>query len=165
MVIGTADFSQSMGHALRLARAAARRGEVPVGAIALHEGAVIATASNRIEAARDSAAHAEMLVLRRVSRILGGWRLTGVTVIVTLEPCPMCAGAMLQARIDRCVYGARDPRKGADGSAYDVLRHAAGNHRIDVVAGVRAQECSALLTSFFAARRQQARQDSRPAPA
>lgn len=142
-----------MRHALRLARDAARRGEVPVGAVAVHRGRVIAAASNRMERAGDATAHAEMLVLRRAARLLGGWRLSGVTVVVTLEPCPMCAAAMVQARIDACVYGARDPKKGADGSVYEVLRHPAGNHRVAVVEGVLAGECGELLSGFFAALR------------
>src|SRR5438132_12102641 len=102
-----------MRRALRLARAAGVRGEVPVGAVAVHGGRIVAAASNRMERARDATAHAEMLVLRRAAAALGGWRLAGLTLAVTLQPCPMCAGAMLQARIARCVYGARDPRMGA----------------------------------------------------
>ena len=138
-----------MRRALRLARAAGTRGEVPIGAVAVHDGRVIAAASNRMEHAGDASAHAEMRVLRRAARQLGGWRLSGVTVVVTLEPCPMCAGAMLQARVDRCVYGAADPRRGADGSVYDVLRHPGGNHRVEVTTGVLAAECGALLSDFF----------------
>ena len=154
--VTTADPDQTrwMRHALRLAREAGRRGEVPVGAVAVHRGRVVAAASNRIERGGDATAHAEMLVLRRAARVVGGWRLGGVTVIVTLEPCPMCAGAMVQARIDACVYGARDPKKGADGSVYDVLRHVAGNHRVAVAEGVLADECGALLSGFFGALRE-----------
>jgi len=143
-----------MRHALRLARDAGRRGEVPVGALALHEGRVVAAASNRMERAGDATAHAEMLVLRSAARAIGGWRLGGVTVVVTLEPCPMCAGAMVQARIDTCVYGARDPKKGADGSVYEVLRHPGGNHRVEVIEGVLGAECGALLSGFFGALRE-----------
>src|SRR5689334_23286338 len=109
-----------MRQAMRLASAAARRDEVPVGALAVLGGEVIARASNRMERSGDATTHAEMLVLHRVARIIGNWRLEGVTLYVTLEPCPMCAGAMVQSRIERCVYGARDPKKGADGSVYDV---------------------------------------------
>jgi tRNA(adenine34) deaminase len=138
-----------MRRALDLARAAARRGEVPVGALAVRDGAVVAAAGNRVERGGDATLHAEMAVLRAAARRGGGWRLTGVTLVVTLEPCPMCAGAMVLARIDRCVYGARDPKKGADGSVHDVLRHPAGNHRIEVVEGVLAAECGGLLTGFF----------------
>lgn len=142
-----------MRRAVRAARAAGARGEVPVGAVAVRDGAVIATAGNGMERRRDATAHAEMLVLRRVARIVGGWRLDGVTVYATLEPCPMCAGAMVQARIAACVYGARDPKKGADGSVYDVLRNAHNNHRIDVTGGVADAEAAALLQAFFRARR------------
>jgi tRNA(adenine34) deaminase len=106
-----------------------------------------------MEGRGDATAHAEMLVLRRVARLVGGWRLDGVTVYATLEPCPMCAGAMVQARIARCVYGARDPKKGADGSVYEVLRHPRNNHRIDVTDGVLADESAVLLQDFFRARR------------
>jgi tRNA(adenine34) deaminase len=155
-VVTPADVEHArwMRHALRLARDAGRRGEVPVGALALREGRVVAAASNRMERAGDATAHAEMLVLRRAARAIGGWRLGGVTVVVTLEPCPMCAGAMVQARIDTCVYGARDPKKGADGSVYEVLRHPGGNHRVEVVEGVLGAECGALLSGFFGALRE-----------
>ncbi len=138
-----------MRRALTAARAAARRGEVPVGAVAVRDGQVIATASNRMERGGDATLHAEMAVVRKAARLQGNWRLEGVTVVVTLEPCPMCAGAMVQARVDRCVYGARDPKKGADGSAYDVLQHAANNHRPDVIEGVLGDTCGAMLSDFF----------------
>jgi tRNA(adenine34) deaminase len=142
-----------MSRALGLARRAGLRGEVPVGSVAVLDGTVIAAASNRMEHARDGSAHAEMLVLRRASAVVGNWRLHGVTVVVTLEPCPMCAGAMVQARVDRCVYGARDPKKGADGSAYDVLRNPINNHRIAVVEGVLGEECGQILSDFFRGKR------------
>src|SRR6202040_22781 len=142
-----------MRHALDVARAAGVRGEVPVGAIAVRDGVVIAAAGNAMERRGDATAHAEMLVLRRVARIVGGWRLDGITLYATLEPCPMCAGAMVQARISRCVYGARDPKKGADGSVYDVLRNPRNNHRVEVVAPVLGDECGVLLTQFFRRRR------------
>lgn len=143
-----------MRRALRLAHQAGARGEVPVGAVAMLDGKVIATASNRMERAADATAHAEMLVLRRAARIVGGWRLSGVTVAVTLEPCPMCAGAMVQSRISRCVYGARDSKKGADGSVYDVLRNPRNNHLPEVTEGVLAEECGELLSEFFRRLRQ-----------
>jgi len=142
-----------MRRALRLAREAGLRGEVPVGAVAMLDGRVIASAGNRMERSGDATAHAEMLVLRRAAHVVGGWRLSGVTVVVTLEPCPMCAGAMVQARIDRCVYAARDPKKGADGSVYDVLRNPRNNHRPDVVSGVLEERSAALLREFFRALR------------
>jgi tRNA(adenine34) deaminase len=138
-----------MRRALQLARNAAARGEVPVGAVAALRGQVIAAASNSMERNRDATAHAEMLVLRRAAVVVGDWRLQGVIVAVTLEPCPMCAGALLQARIDRCVYGAKDPKKGADGSVYSVLTHPGGNHRVAVTRGVLADECGELLSDFF----------------
>jgi tRNA(adenine34) deaminase len=142
-----------MRRALQAARAAGARGEVPVGAVAVRDGTILAAAGNAMERRGDATAHAEMLVLRRAARIAGGWRLDGVTVYATLEPCPMCAGAMVQARIARCVYGARDPKKGADGSVYDVLRHARNNHRVDVTGGILADESAVLLQEFFRARR------------
>jgi tRNA(adenine34) deaminase len=106
-----------------------------------------------MERRADATAHAEMLVLRAAAKRFGGWRLHGVTLYVTLEPCAMCAGAMVQARIDSCVYGARDPKKGADGSVYDVLRNPANNHRIAVTEGVLGPESGELLSRFFAGRR------------
>jgi tRNA(adenine34) deaminase len=142
-----------MRRALRAARAAGARGEVPVGAVAVRDGAVLASAGNAIERRGDATAHAELLVLRRVAGIVGDWRLDGVTVYATLEPCPMCAGAMVQSRIASCVYAARDPKKGADGSVYEVLRNPRNNHRIEVVSGVGAVESAALLQDFFRARR------------
>jgi tRNA(adenine34) deaminase len=150
----TAADDAAMRRALALAGAAGRRGEVPVGAVAVLDGRVIAAASNRMERSGDATAHAEMLVLRRAARVVGGWRLTGVSLVVTLEPCPMCAGAMVQARIDRCVYGARDPKKGADGSVYDVLRNPRNNHRPEVAEGVLAEECGEVLRRFFRELRQ-----------
>lgn len=146
-----------MRRALRLARGAGVRGEVPVGAVAVLDGTVIAAASNRMERSADATAHAEMLVLRRAAAAVGGWRLSGVTVVVTLEPCPMCAGAMVQARVSRCVYGARDPKKGADRSVFDVLRNAANNHRVEVTEGVLGEECGRVLSEFFQERRRQSR--------
>ncbi len=138
-----------MRRALALAARAGRRGEVPVAALAVAGGSVIAAAGNRMERAGDATEHAEIRVLRAAARRLGGWGLEGVAVVVTLEPCPMCAGAMIQARIDRCVYGARDPKKGADGSVYEVLRHPANNHRVEVAEGVLGDECGRLLSDFF----------------
>jgi len=138
-----------MRRALALAGRAGRRGEVPVAALAVAGGRVIAAASNRMERGADATDHAEMRVLRATARRLGGWRLAGVSVVVTLEPCPMCAGAMVQARVDRCVYGARDPKKGAYGSVYEVLRHPGNNHRVEVTEGVLAEDCGRLLRDFF----------------
>jgi tRNA(adenine34) deaminase len=143
------DDRRWMSEALRLARAAARRGEVPVGAVAVHRGERLAAASNRMERARDATAHAEMACLRTAARRLDRWRLEGVTLYVTLEPCPMCASAMVLCRLSRVVYAAADPKKGADGSAYRLLDHPANNHRVRVSRGVMEAEASAMLSGFF----------------
>ncbi len=128
-----------------------------MAALAVRDGEVIAAASNRIERAGDATAHAEMLVLRRAAAVVGSWRLHGVHVVVTLEPCPMCAGAMIQSRVEACVYAARDPKKGADGSVYDVLRNPSNNHRVAVTDGLLADECGRVLSDFFRGRRLSAR--------
>ncbi len=143
----------AMAQALALARQAAARGEVPVGAIALHGGEVVGRGANRRESDRDPTAHAELLALQDAARTLGRWRLTGVTLVVTLEPCAMCAGAMVLARIDELVYGASDPKAGAAGSVLDLTADPRLNHRFAVRAGVRADECGAVLKDFFRARR------------
>lgn len=142
-----------MAEALAEARRAAELGEVPVGAVVVHEGQIIARAHNLRESARDPLAHAELLALREAARVLGRWRLSGCTLVVTLEPCPMCAGAVVNARVDRLVYGASDPRAGAVGSLMDLARDVRLNHRAEVVAGVRAEEAGSLLKAFFAERR------------
>jgi tRNA(adenine34) deaminase len=149
-----------MEGALREARAAAGDGEVPVGAVAVRGGMVIAASRNQMEALQDATAHAEMAVLRSAAKAVRNWRLEGVTLYVTLEPCPMCAGAMVQARVDRCVYGARDPKKGADGSAYDVLRNPANNHIPEVTEGVLGGECGALLSGFFSELRRERKKET-----
>ncbi len=129
-------------------------GDVPVGAVILDEaGTILARARNRRETDHDPTAHAEMLAIRQAARALGGWRLTGLTLVVTLEPCTMCAGAVTAARLDRLVYGAEDPRAGAAGSLWDVLRDRRLNHRPEVIGGVLAAECGAVLQEFFASRR------------
>ena len=129
--------------------------DVPVGAVILDEaGTIIARARNRRELDRDPTAHAEILAIRQAARALGSWRLTGLTLVVTLEPCTMCAGAVTAARLGRLVYGAEDPKAGAAGSLWDVLRDGRLNHRPEVVGGVLAAECGAVLHEFFAARRQ-----------
>jgi tRNA(adenine34) deaminase len=147
--MGHADEERWMREALRLARLAGRRGEVPVGAVAIAGGRRLASASNRMESAMDATTHAEMACLRGASRALQSWRLTGVTLYATLEPCPMCASAMVLARLGRLVYAAADPKKGADGSAYRLLDHPANNHRVQVTRGVLEGEASAMLTDFF----------------
>jgi tRNA(adenine34) deaminase len=139
--------------ALGEARDAAAAGEVPVGAVIVCGGEVLASAGNRTASAQDASAHAEMLVMRSASASLGAWRLSGCTLYVTLEPCAMCAGAIVLARVSRVVFGAWDEKAGMAGSVEDLLRHRRLNHRPDVRAGVLADECSALLTTFFRARR------------
>jgi tRNA(adenine34) deaminase len=145
---------EAMDEALALARAAGELGEVPVGAVALYDGAIVGRGANRRETARDPTAHAELLAIQEAARTLGRWRLGGVTLVVTLEPCAMCAGAMVLARIDRLVYGAADPKAGAAGSIMDLTRDARLNHRFAVEGGVRAEACGALLKDFFQARRE-----------
>jgi tRNA(adenine34) deaminase len=139
--------------ALQLAAAAQRTGDVPIGAL-LVSGDLVLEAKNEKEAQRDATAHAEMLLLREAARRLGEWRLSQATLYVTKEPCIMCAGAMLAARIKRLVYGARDPKGGADGGAFDLLRSPLTNHRLEVTAGVLEAEASAQLQEFFRNRRQ-----------
>jgi tRNA(adenine34) deaminase len=142
-----------MREALALARAAGERGEVPVGAVAVLEDRVVGRGANAREAANDPTAHAELLALREAARTLGRWRLAGVTLFVTLEPCAMCAGAMVLARIDRLVYGASDPKAGAAGSLMDLSADARLNHRFPVERGLLAEEAGELLRAFFRARR------------
>ncbi|MFI6625808.1 tRNA adenosine(34) deaminase TadA [Streptomyces sp. NPDC050528] len=137
--------------ALDEAGAAARGGDVPVGAVVLSPDGttVLATGRNEREAIGDPTAHAEVLALRRAAAHLGEWRLSGCTLVVTLEPCTMCAGALVQSRVDRVVYGARDEKAGAAGSLFDVVRDRRLNHRPEVIEGVLADECAHLLTEFF----------------
>jgi tRNA(adenine34) deaminase len=142
-----------MRAALVAAREAASHGDVPVGAVALVEGRVVAGAGNERERAADPSAHAELLVVRRAAAALGRWRLDDVTVVVTLEPCAMCAGALVNARVRRVVYGASDPKAGAVGTLYNLCSDPRLNHEVEVTIGVLAEECSALLAEFFAARR------------
>jgi tRNA(adenine34) deaminase len=143
---------------MRLALAEAERatehGDVPIGAVVVGpDGAVLAEAHNERELAGDPTAHAEVLALRRAAERLGSWRLEGCTLVVTLEPCTMCAGALVLSRVDRLVYGATDPKAGAVGSLWDVVRDRRLNHRPEVVGGVLAEESGTLLRAFFAAHR------------
>lgn len=142
-----------MDLALDQARRAGEGGDVPVGAVIVRAGAVIASAGNRTARDRDPTAHAELLVIRDAAESLDDWRLIGCTLYATLEPCAMCAGAIVLARLDRVVFGAWDPKAGMAGSLGDVLRHPRLNHRPDVLAAVRADESSALLSAFFRDRR------------
>ncbi len=141
-----------LSRAIELADEAARAGDVPVGAV-LVSGALVLEARNEKEAARDPTAHAEMLLLREAARRLDAWRLSEATLYVTKEPCVMCAGAILAARVKRLVYGARDPKGGADGGAFDILRSPKTNHRLEVTAGVLETETAEQLQRFFRERR------------
>jgi len=148
------DDAAWMGWALEEAAEAPRTGDVPVGAVVVDpSGQVIGRGRNAREACQDPTAHAEMLALRSAAESLGSWRLTGCTLVVTLEPCAMCAGAVVLARVPRLVLGAWDPKAGAAGSMRDVVRDSRLNHRVEVVGGVRADECAALLRTFFAGHR------------
>ncbi|MET0658122.1 MAG: tRNA adenosine(34) deaminase TadA [Steroidobacteraceae bacterium] len=142
-----------MQRAIELARAAAAAGEVPVGAVVVHERRVIGEGWNRPIATHDPTAHAEIIALRAAAQALGSYRLANTTLYVTLEPCAMCAGAMVHARVQRLVYGSSDPRAGASGSIFNVTQNPALNHRIDCEGGLMSDECGALLREFFAARR------------
>ena len=139
--------------ALEQARDAERSGEVPVGAVVTRDDALLVAAGNRTVRDQDPTAHAEVLALRDASRLLGTWRLTGCTLYVTLEPCAMCAGAIVLARVTRVVFGAWDDKAGMGGSVGDLLRHSKLNHQPEVLAGVLSDECGALLTGFFTRRR------------
>jgi tRNA(adenine34) deaminase len=144
----------AMREALVHAARAVETGDVPVGAVVVApSGEVLATARNEREAVADPTAHAEILALRRAAAAAGTWRLSGCTLVVTLEPCTMCAGAAVLARVERVVYGAVDPKAGAAGSLWDVLRDRRLNHRPEVVGGVLAEECAAVLREFFSAQR------------
>ena len=148
------DDVEAMRAALVEAQAAAASGEVPIGAVVLDSsGAVIAVAHNEREVGCDPTAHAEVVALRRAGAALGSWHLDGCTLVVTLEPCTMCAGALVLARVSRLVFGAWDPKAGAVGSLWDVVRDRRLNHRPEVVAGVSADECGSLIADFFEQRR------------
>lgn len=146
--------SEAMGQALALARKATERGDVPVGAIVLDpDGVVIGTGFNTREGEGDPTGHAEMNAIRAAAKVVGEWRLEGCTLVVTLEPCTMCAGAIVASRLERLVFGAFDDKAGAVGSLWDVVRDRRLNHRPEVISGVRAQESTALLQEFFASHR------------
>ncbi|MFP5318793.1 MAG: tRNA adenosine(34) deaminase TadA [Acidimicrobiia bacterium] len=142
-----------MGVALEEAAAAVDHGDVPVGAVALVDGTVVASRHNERERAGDPTAHAELLALRDAAEAVGGWRLAAVTLVVTLEPCPMCAGALVAARVGRVVFGAYDPKAGACGSLYNLCADPRLNHEVAVTGGVRSEESAALLAAFFTGRR------------
>ena len=142
-----------MQEALAEALVAAASGEVPIGAVLVHEGKILARAGNRTIRDCDPTAHAEIVVLREAARVLRNYRLADTTLYVTIEPCSMCAGAMLQARVPRLVYGSDEPRGGAVQSCFEVLSNPDLNHRVEVISGVLAEDCSGVIRSFFADRR------------
>jgi tRNA(adenine34) deaminase len=144
---------QFMQVAIEEARAAAAAGEVPIGALIVHDGKILASSGNRTIRDCDPTAHAEIIVIREAARLLRNYRMAGTTLYVTLEPCSMCAGAIIQARMPRLVYGADDPKGGAVRSCFEVLTNSALNHQVESMPGVLASECASILQSFFAARR------------
>jgi len=144
---------QAMEEALVEARSAAQAGEVPIGAVIVRDGEIVARGQNRVLRDNDPTAHAEIVALREAARILGNYRLNGCSLFVTLEPCAMCAGAMIHARLDRVLFAAADPKAGACGSVLSVLNHPQLNHQMQVEQGIMADEAAELLRSFFRVRR------------
>ena len=145
--------TQFMQEALAEARAAAAVGEVPIGAVLVHDGQILARSGNRTIRDNDPTAHAEIVVLREAARRLANYRLADTTLYVTIEPCSMCAGAIIQARVPRLVYGADDPKGGAVRSCFEMLTHPRLNHQVEVTGGVLAADCAAVIQSFFSERR------------
>ena len=143
-----------MGKAIEEAKIAAAVGEIPVGAVVIYQKKAIARAYNLRETLPCATARAELLAIEKACRALGRWRLTGCTLYVTVEPCPMCAGAIVNSRLDRVVYGCDDPKGGAVRSLFQIVDNPALNHRVEVTAGVRADECAAIMRDFFRSRRQ-----------
>jgi len=156
------DDESGMRAALREAGASAAADEVPVGCVVVHEGVVIARGHNQVEALQDATAHAEILAIGAASNALGSWRLNECTMYVTLEPCSMCAGAIILARVGRLVFGADDPKAGACGSVLDVIREPRLNHRVEVTSGVLAEECGGALRQFFLRKRREAESRTEP---
>jgi len=146
-------YDEFMAKAIDQAKRAEALGDVPVGAVIIREGAIIAAAHNRTVSDGDPTAHAELLAIRKAAQVLGDWRLSGCTLLVTLEPCCMCAGAIVLSRLDRLVYGAGDPKAGAVASLYRICSDERLNHRPEILSGVRADECGEMLRRFFAAQR------------
>ena len=147
------EFESLMREAIAQAHLAQAGGDVPIGAVVARGGEIIARGDNRRVADADPTAHAEMLAIRAAAAAVGDWRLTGCTLAVTLEPCCMCAGAIVQARIDRLVYGAADPKAGAVDTLYRICTDERLNHRVEVIGGVLAEECAAMLSDFFSRQR------------
>ncbi len=152
-IINLSGDTYFMGEALRQATRAFTADEVPVGAIIVKDGEIISRAYNQVELLKDATAHAEILAITQAEAQLGNWRLTDCTLFVTKEPCPMCAGAMVQSRIRRVVFGARDPKGGAAGGAVNLLQFPSFNHQCEIEAGIREEECVQLLKHFFLEKR------------
>jgi tRNA(adenine34) deaminase len=148
------DDLQFLSDAIAEAEAAERDGEVPVGAVVVHRGKIIARGNNRVVRDSDPTAHAEIVAMRAAGSVLGNYRLESCTLYSTLEPCAMCAGAILHARIERLVYAASDPKAGACGSVLAVMNHPQLNHKVEILSGLLAEECGVMLTQFFRRRRQ-----------
>lgn len=142
-----------MQEAIEEARSAASAGEVPVGAVLVYDGRIVARSGNRTIRDCDPTAHAEIIVLRKAAKVVDNYRLAGTTLYATIEPCSMCAGAMIQARIPRLVYGANDPKAGAVRTYFQILSNSNLNHQVEITAGVLADECAEVMQSFFAKRR------------
>jgi tRNA(adenine34) deaminase len=159
------DDSYWMKKALAQAAKAGARGEVPIGAVLVKDGVVVGRGYNLREGKQDPCAHAELLAIRQAARRLHAWRLTGTVLYVTLEPCPMCMGAIILARVERLVFGSFDPKAGAAGSLYDLTSDQRFNHRVLVTSGVRAEECSAVLSDFFRELRRQKKAKAADNPA
>ena len=151
-----------MRAALREAEASAAKDEVPVGCVIVHDGLIVGRGHNQVEALEDATAHAEIVAIGAASSTLGSWRLNLCTMYVTLEPCAMCAGAIILARLGRLVYGADDPKAGACGSVLDVIHEPRLNHRVEITTGVLAEECGALLKAFFRRKRREAEEKAEP---
>jgi tRNA(adenine34) deaminase len=156
------DDEEGMRAALREARAADEDDEVPIGCVIVHDGMIIGRGHNQVESLHDATAHAEILAIGAASDALQSWRLTDCTLYVTLEPCAMCAGAMILARLGRLVYGAADPKAGACGSVLDVIHEPRLNHRVEVAFGPLADECGVLLKKFFERKRRQLQEQQEP---
>jgi len=153
--IDTSSDEYFMGEALRQARLAFEAGEVPVGAVVVRAGKIIARAHNQVELLKDATAHAEMLAITQAEAAAGDWRLTDATLYVTKEPCPMCAGAMVLTRLKRCVYGVADAKAGAAGSVHNLMHGCGLNHRVEVQGGALAEQARLLLQEFFQQRRRE----------
>ena len=147
-------FRRFMEQALLEAQKAYDMDEVPIGAVVVKDGEIIARGHNLRETGKDPTLHAEMVAIREAARYLGGWRLTGCELYVTIEPCPMCAGAIIQARIQRVVFGAMDPKAGCAGSLYNLLQDPRFNHQVEVVGGVMEEECRRIMQDFFRKKRE-----------